>query len=349
MDNFEVRAVIKYLRLKGLSPHQVHDDLVQTLGASAPSYSTVKKWHREFSCGRSSCEDQHRSGRPSTAVTQENIEAVEKLIKNDRRYTTRAIADVVGISNGSIESILSDHLGLRKVSCRWVPRMLTDEQKHCRSEYAAENLALLEQDPENFWRRIVTMDETWVHHFDPETKQQSMVWKHSSSPTPKKFRVQASAGKVMASVFWDEEGILLIDYLDHGSTITGTYYANLIGRLVEAIKEKRRGKMRRGVLFLHDNAPSHKSHVATAAIGKAKFELLKHPPYSPDLAPSDYYLFPKLKEYLRGKKFEGDDDVIQAASDWFEGQDKDFYATGIRKLEKRWRKCVDLNGDYIEK
>jgi len=63
------------------------------------------------------------------------------------------------------------------------------------------------------------MDETWLYHYDPETKQQSMEWQHSGSPRPKKFRVQKSAGKVLASIFWDQDGILLIDYLPNGHTI----------------------------------------------------------------------------------------------------------------------------------
>jgi len=62
------------------------------------------------------------------------------------------------------------------------------------------------------------MDETWAHHFDPETKQQSKQWKHATSPTPVKFRKIASAGKIMASVFWDSEGVLMIGYLERGKT-----------------------------------------------------------------------------------------------------------------------------------
>jgi len=97
--------------------------------------------------------------------------------------------------------------------------------------------------------------------------------------------VVVSARKVMATVFWDAEGIVLIDYLEHGSTITGTYYADLIEKCRAALKEKRRGKLRHGVLFHQDNAPAHTSSQARTAIRNAGFELLHHPPYSPDLAP----------------------------------------------------------------
>jgi [histone H3]-lysine36 N-dimethyltransferase SETMAR len=195
----------------------------------------------------------------------------------------------------------------------------------------------------------VTVDETWVHHFDPESKVQSKEWRHSGSPPPRKFRVQASAGKVMATVFWDATGILLIDYLPHGQTITGQYYAALIARLRDTIKDKRRGMLRRGVLLHQDNAPPHKAHVAMAAIHNAGFELVDHPPYSPDLAPSDFHLFPKLKEKIRGRKFGDDNEVMEAVEDFFWEQDKVFYETGIKALEHRCTKCIAVQGDYVEK
>ena len=95
----------------------------------------------------------------------------------------------------------------------------------------------------------------------------------------------------MATVFWDSKGIILIDYKPAGTSITGEYYANVIKQLRVAIKEKRRGKLAAGVLLLHDNVLVHKFRVAQATIRECKFEQLNHPPYSPDLAPSDYICF----------------------------------------------------------
>jgi len=90
----------------------------------------------------------------------------------------------------------------------------------------------------------------------------------------------------------------MTDYLSKGSTVTGTYYADKLCKLREALKSKHRGKLRRGVLLLHDNVPAHTSAVATSAAAECGYELLPHPPYSPDLAPSDFCLFPLLKEHL---------------------------------------------------
>jgi len=93
----------------------------------------------------------------------------------------------------------------------------------------------------------VTIDETWFCRYDPESKQQSMEWRHSGSPHPKKFQVQKSAGKVLASIFWDQDGIHLIYYLPKGQTINAEYYSSLLVQLKDILKEKRRGKVTKGV------------------------------------------------------------------------------------------------------
>ena len=86
------------------------------------------------------------------------------------------------------------------------PRSRLDNSRFLLSRY--------KDDLGDFIDRVVTQDETWVHHFDPELKMQSMQWKHSGSPPPKKFKTVSSAGKVMASVFWDSQGVIMIDYFE---------------------------------------------------------------------------------------------------------------------------------------
>ena len=106
------------------------------------------------------------------------------------------------------------------------------------------------------------MEETLLYHYDPETKQQSMEWRHSSSHRPKKFRVQKSAGKFLASIFWDQDGILDIDYLPKDQTINAEYYSSLLVKLKDILKEKRTPReVHQGVLFLYDNAPAHRTLV----------------------------------------------------------------------------------------
>jgi len=94
---------------------------------------------------------------------------------------------------------------------------------------------------------------------------------------------------------WDQDDILLIDYIPKGQTIKAEYYLPLLVQLKDILKEKRRGKFTKGVLFLHDNAPFHRVLATQKKLAYLGFQYLDHPPYSPDLAPSDYHLFSGLK------------------------------------------------------
>ena len=112
----------------------------------------------------------------------------------------------------------------------------------------------------------MTIDETWVHYYEPEIKAQSRQWVGAGSSRPKKFKTQASAGKVMATVFWIANGVIMLDFLPKRSTITGVYYANLLDQLKTTIREKRRGKLSKGVLLQQDNARVHTCRVAMDAV-----------------------------------------------------------------------------------
>jgi len=125
--------------------------------------------------------------------------------------------------------------------------------------------------------------------------------------------VQKSAGKVLASIFGDQDGILLIDNLPKGQTMNKEYYSPLLVQLKDILKEKRREKFTKGILFLHDNAPAHLTLATQKRLAYLDFHCLDHPPYSLDLTPSDYHLFPGLKKQLKGHHFSSNAEVIAAA------------------------------------
>lgn len=349
LDKVEYRAVIKFLHLQGKEARQIYDEMFAVYGNECPSYETVKLWKRQFRCGRTSLDDDQRGGRPSTSTTDDKVAQVEQLVLQNRRITMSELVVEVGISSGSVSSILHDDLNMSKVSARWVPRLLTPFQKEERRRCSAELLAMCSADENAFFDRLVTMDESWVYHFDPETKEMSKQWKHTFSPPPKKAKVRQSAGKVMLSVFWDCRGVILTDYLPAGRTITGDYYRKLLTELREKIKEKRRGMLSKGVLLLHDNAPAHSAHQTVQVANTCGYEILPHPPYSPDLAPSDFFLFREMKKPLRGRRFLDSNDVKMEVEGWFSSQNEGFYSRGLKQVKGRWEKCVNTGGGYVEK
>ena len=106
IEKLEIRAVIKYFCKKGMSPKEIYEDFMETLGKESPSYSIVKKWAAEFKRGRESVEDDGRPGRPQDATADENVKVVHTLVMCDRRRDLQNIASEVGISFGTMQSIL---------------------------------------------------------------------------------------------------------------------------------------------------------------------------------------------------------------------------------------------------
>ena len=152
----------------------------------------------------------------------------------------------------------------------------------------------------------------------------------------------------MATVFWDKDGIILLDFLEGQKTITASYYEKVLRKL-SALAKKRRGKLHRQILFHHDNAPAHTAKTVTTTLREFRWEILSHPPYSPDLAPCDFFLFPKLKEHLKGTRFQSINEAKREAVTWLTRQTPEFYQEGISRWKHRLQKCIELGGSYVEK
>ncbi|GFV35017.1 mariner Mos1 transposase [Trichonephila clavipes] len=160
-----------------------------------------------------------------------------------------------------------------------------------------------DEEGDDILSRIVTGDKTWVSHINPESKQQSMEWRLTSSPIKVKAKQTLSKRKIMPTVFWDRRGVLLVDFMPQGIKINSDAYCATQQKLRRALQNKRRGMLSNGVLFLHDNTRNHSSRTTRDLIGSFGWEVLDHAPYSHDLAPSDFHLFRYLKHSLGGKRF----------------------------------------------
>ncbi len=195
---------------------------------------------------------------------------------------------------------------------------------------------------------VVTGDESWFNFYTPPSKRDIAEWRAPGQPATTKPREVPSAQKRMLSVFWDMEGVILMKWLEKGKTINAQYYCEVLKELREAIKSNRRGKLSKGILLQHDNARPHTAGQTLQAIDQLGFTTLPHPPYSPDLAPSDYWLFSEMKKSIRGKKFENLQQMASSLSQWVSHTPESWFAKGIQKLPERWMKCIREGGRYVE-
>jgi transposase len=202
-----------------------------------------------------------------------------------------------------------------------VPKLLLQEHQQLCFEVARDML--------EFLKTVITGDEMWVYGYDPEMNVQSSQWKHSSPPRPKKAQRVWSKVKVLLTVFFDYRGIVHHSYASAGRTINKEYYLEVIRHLRDAVRRKRPNLWAsRNWQLQHDTAPAHSSHLIKSFLAKHGIPVVCQAPYSPDMAPCDFWLFPKLKGPLKGSRFDSCEDIMWNAT------------TELRSLpEEAFQKC----------
>ena len=188
------------------------------------SFPTVFRWFKKFQAGSVSTEDASHCRRPKTATSAKMVAKVKRIVTSDARYTTRQIASMVGISLGAAHAILKHNLKMRKICARWIPHLLTNEQKRARVQSAK---MLLKQFP-NYNARsfasVVTGDETWVHFFEPKRKIQNKIWATKACKRPCIAKRTISVKKVMYAIFFTNQGPAIQVAVPKGKTVNAKFY-----------------------------------------------------------------------------------------------------------------------------
>lgn len=341
------RAIIFHNFRRGLSRQECIDELNSLYGDEAPSYSTVKNWYNEFNRGRRSLSDELREGRPKSVVVQENIDAVRELITQDRHVTYREIEASLGISMTSIHRILHEHLAVKKICSRWIPHKLNDEQKKARVIWCKQMIKEYDKGRSKAVYNIVTGDESWIYAYEPESKQQSTVWVFQSEPNPTKVVRARSTAKQMVACFFRKTGHVATIPLEQRRTVNSEWYTTIcLPEVFNAIREKNK---RCRIILHHDNASSHTSRQTNEFLTTENIELMGHPPYSPDLAPNDFFLFPNIKDKLRGQRFTSAEEAVEAFKNHVLEVSHAEWKKCFEKWFDRMQKCMNHKGEYFEK
>lgn len=346
--NLQQRTCIKFCVKNGFNGARTLEMLEKCFGNNSLKKTVVYQWHERFKSGRESIEDDERNGRPSTSKTDENIDKVTKMLVNNRKLTIREIAEDLNSAYGSVQDILVNDLGFRRVAARLVPKDLNFMQKRDRVDVAKEMICEAKSDP-TFIKRIITGDETWVYEYDTQSRHQASEWRSPNEPRPKKPRRFQSKKKAMLTVFIDYNGVVHHEFLPEGQTVNKEYYLGVMRRLREAIRRKRPELWAENSWILHhDNAPSHNAIIIRNFLTKNATNTIQQPPNSPDLAPCDFFLFNRVKKPLRGTRFSSREEVMEKSQEALMGIPKTEYKKCFEDWIKRWHKCVAVDGDYFE-
>ena len=316
----EIRAYIKARSKLGCSLKKLMTEISTAFGPSCVSYDTVWRWKKKFESGVESIKNAPKSGRPKSASRKEIVSKIKEIIEGDAKFTVRDIARKVSLS--TVHLILKKHLKVRKISARWVPHLLTDEQKKQQVKVAKKLLQMFPKYDKKQFANVVT----------PIIAKRSL-----------------STKKVLYAIF-SGEGVAIKVPVKKGQK---HHRKVLQRRSIEAtekvLSEKRRPATGfKHVRLLHDNAPAHTSAIVTAFLKKEKVTVLPHPPSSPDLAPCDFILFPKLKAFLAGQKYQSRQAPGSAILQYLITVPTSAYRDAFKKWIHHLKLCISSHGEYFE-
>ena len=336
-ENEDFKYSILTFVLLGYQNNKIHDLLVEAYKEHAPCARTVRKWAARFHSGKTTTTIR-RSGRPQS--TEGLADAILKQLDDEPFASLRSLSADLGHSRETIRLCIINQIKYQWFVLRWVPYTLSDTQKQQRVELSHKMLILLKnRRPED----IITVDESWFYYHYAHGGQ----WAASAAEVDERTKKSLISKKHMVTVMWGVRVFLVIDALPEGGKFNAEYAASLIAKL-DAEMRKTRPLMGASKMTLHwDNARPHKSAIATAAIRRIKMSQLPHPPYSPDLAPSDFYLFGEIKRRLAGKKLTTRDQLLEEIKAETKKISKETLEKVYDELIERLTAVSESHGDYI--
>lgn len=334
------REVILHYFLAKKSSAETHRLLVDVYGVHAPVITTCQNWFLRFRNGDFSIDDKKHE----RAYTTFEDGKLEECLETDPCQTVRELSATLDVHYSTISRRLSS-LGYVQRQGIWVPHELSARDRERRKTMC--EILLERHKRKGFLYRIVTSDEKWIHYDNPKRKP---AWVRPGEVVPSTSKRNIHGMKKMLCIWWDMKGVIYYEILKPNETITADLYRRQLIRLCRALDENRPEYETRHseIILLHDNARPHVAQPVKSFLEGMRWEVLPHPPYSPDIAPSDYHLFRSMQSALTEQKFNKVQDIEKWVDRWIASKDPEFFSRGIHLLPERWAKVIAADGSYFE-
>jgi histone-lysine N-methyltransferase SETMAR len=318
----------------GNSATDAAKNICAVTGRSSTTARTCQRWYAKFKNGARATKDKKHPGRPSTI----NKRRLRRAVQANPAQTSRALAADLQTSHQTVIRHLHK-MGKSPKSPTTVPHELTENQKNRR---VSDCRALQHKYKRGGLNRILTCDEKWVLY---DNRKAGKQWLGRNNPGVLKPKPELHQKKLMLSVWWMCDGPVYWELLPRGQTITANHYCQQLDKVQQKLMEK--GVDTSQIFFHQDNARPHTSQQTLAKIEELGWTKINQPPYSPDIAPSDYHLFRSMDHFLRDRHFTENDQVRAALEDFFRSKPSKFYTDGIRSMREKWKKVIGNNGNYF--
>ncbi len=310
---------------------------------------SIFQWHQEFASGCTKLGDLFRRGGPTLARNATMIAQCWRKVTRNRRVTIQQLSSSMGISHGSVSTILHKDLKLTKRAAKLVPHVLTPYQRQARVDFCRNFLHEFEGQPDKL-SKIITCDESYFHVYDPLSKQESREWLPRDVNRPQVARKEQSTKKLLFLPFFDRRGLIHFEFFNN-MTVNSEVFHQVLQCLRVSIRVRRGAAawIQRQLLRLHmDNASPHRSDIVQNCLRNMSISVLKHPPYSPDLSPCDFFLFPVMKKQMRGIEFRTIPNVTQKILDCVADITQEQWEHCFDQWIERCHKCIQFEGRYFE-
>ena len=315
---------------------------MKIVGTNALCDSTVYRWYGLFDKSKYDTQEHRGGDHVSNYETEERTQVIQAALDEQRTWSTRALSAQTGIPKSTVQRILKEKLKMKKINAKWVPHELSPGQMETRVVYCKSNLKEYNQQTSRLTHTI-TIDETWVSLYRPPEKDQAKQWLKKGERSTQVARPDRYGPKVMMILAMDIKGIFYYELLHEKETVNATKYLDFLKKVMEKFKRGRKHT----VWLLDDNARPHRSPIINQFLEEKNIQRWLQPPYSPDISPCDYGCFHPLKREIGGKAYADVNSLKAAIDNEVKEGNKGSKYKAVEKLPERWKKCIDVKGEYI--
>ncbi|KAA6355875.1 MAG: putative mariner transposase [Streblomastix strix] len=342
IDWTRFHSIADFLFRQGKNHKEVYEELLKSFNGIAPEENTVYKWHVKFLEGNPLVSIAVLPGRPPITGLGPGI---EKIIQEDKYITLTRLAAIFGIAKETVRRIIIEETSYIRVGTRFIPHRITPAQKQVRVQLAQSMFATIRESKQVGYANIFTGDESYIFYYSPHESQ----WAKEGDSIDERPKHCINDLKVMLTTFWNSEHVFVVHWTPFQTTMNATMFTeDVLKPLQKQVKKEHNTKTIQHHIHF-DNAAIHRANYTQNFISKGIFKPMKHPPYSPDLAPSDFYLFSNLKKLLKGCDFKTEEEVHakveEALRKFTPSQFQQAYENWIHRLEM----VILTNGEYYNK
>jgi hypothetical protein len=337
----EQRVIIKFLSNEGADAIEIHHRLLQAFQEDVYTLSNVYEWIRVFNTWRTIVWDEHRAGRPRLDHIDSNILS---LFQESESQSIQSLAQGLNVSLGTVHVRLADVLGFSLRHQRWVRYLLPVEVKATRVATSMKMLEIAEQQERRDFAGIITGDES---RFFLEYSR-NCVWRLGNENAPELISQKIDTEKHLLTIFWSTTGPLVEHWSPTNALFNSTYFCEVIAPcLASAAFPDEAGRRKRRVYLHMDNARPHNSRTLFQRAADNKFRRMPHPPYSPDIAPSDFCLFGTVKQRLQTCEGQSFEELQENVHEILSSIGPDELEATMQAWMERLRRVIDTGGDYV--